>query len=216
MGVVYGQSIKDFYRTATERGFARDFQFRITAFRVNGLELDTYNLVFLKTANLPGKTISTISTPYMGLDFQIPGNVKFDNNNNWTVTFYCDQSYDLRTLLEGSMSDTFDESQSSGNMEPRDLTENIIQISLIDDQLEEVRVYNLLGAFITNIGEIKYNLTGSGAVQEVTASIAYQYWTTEHSSGIASGFSLQSLIVGQATAAVNNVINSLITNLGGR
>ena len=190
MGAVYGQSIRDFYKQSTQRGFARDFQFRVTTFRVNGVSLGPDNLVFLKTANLPGKTISTTTAPFMGLDFQIPGSVKFDKNNAWAVTFYCTQDYNLRSMLEDSMSNTFDQGVSVGNMEPRNLDENKIVLSLIDDQLNEIKTYTLLGAFVTQLDEISYDLTKSGGVQEVKATIAYQYWETGPGSGVSFGIRL--------------------------
>ena len=229
MGAVYGQSIRDFYKQSTQRGFARDFQFRVTTFRVNGVSLGPDNLVFLKTANLPGKTISTTTAPFMGLDFQIPGTVKFEGNNNWQVTFYCTQDYDLRKFLEDMMRVTFDERTSRGNMEPRDLHSNLIQISLIDDQLQEVRVYSLLGAFITKIEETTYDLTKSGGIQEVKATLAYQYWEPGFDSGVSFGLGIGGLnlangvagalegvadnLVNTATQAVTNEVGNIVNGL---
>jgi hypothetical protein len=219
MASVQGQTIRDFYTNATNVGFARDFQFRITSFNVNGVTLQDQDLVFLKTASLPGKSISTTTAPFMGLDFQIPGTVKFDNNNAWNVTFYCTQDYNLRSMLEDSITDTFDETQSYGNMEPRDLNQNIINLSLIDDQLNEIKVYTLLGAFITKIDDIAYDLTKSGGIQEVKATIAYQYWQTGPSSGITSGLSLGNNF--GVTNGLGNIASKLVTKtvknlLGGR
>jgi len=184
MGQITNQTIADFYRQAQKVGFARDFQFKVVAFRVNGIELGPRDLVFLKTASLPGKTINTVTANFMGVDFQIPGTVKYDNNNNWQVTFYCTQDYHVRKLLESSMSDTFNIRTSTGNMEPRDPTLNVIKLSLVDDQLNEIRTYILHGAFVTGVGDMGFDATKDGGVQEVSATIAYQYWTTAPSSDI--------------------------------
>ena len=227
MSNVQGQTIRDFYSNASRYGFARDFQFRITTFDVNGVSLEEDNLIFLKTANLPSKTISTTAAPFMGLDFQIPGTVKFEGNNAWNVTFYCTQNYMLRNFLENSMSSTFNERDSTGSMEPKDLNENKIVLSLFDDQLNIVRRYTLLGAFITKVDEIAYDLTKSGGIVEVKATIAYQYWETGPDIGIASGLGLDlgggvggliGSVVGQigsnvANKLVNKTINKL---LGGK
>jgi len=214
MASVNGQTIRDFYQQASDVGFARDFQFRITTFDVNGISLQDPDLVFLKTASLPGKSINTTTAPFMGLDFQIPGTVKFDNGA-WPVTFYCTQDYNLRSMLEDSVTNTFDETQSVGNMEPRDLSENIIRLSLIDDTLNEIKVYNLLGAFITKIDDIKYDLTKAGGIQEVGATIAYQYWTTGPDSGISSGLSLGNNFGGGGLGGAlgrigNNIVNKVV------
>ena len=187
MGAIEQQGIRDFYKQATTRGLARDFQFRVVTFKVNGIEIGPSDLVFLKTASLPGKSINTTAAPFMGLDFQIPGTVKFDGNAGWPVKFYCSQDYRLRTLLEVSVQDTFSERSSLGNMEPRDLDFNIIKLSLVDDIMREIKTYTLHGAFINKIDETGYDMTGSGKIQEVGASIAYQYWSTSPTSDVSYG-----------------------------
>jgi len=180
MGQIQNQTLLDFYTSAQNRGIARDFQLKVTQFIVNGIPAlnseDTNDLVFVKAASLPGKTINTIDATFMGLSFQIPGNVSYENKK-WDVTFYCTQDYILRGLLETSIQNTFDNTTSIGNMEPRGLTQNVIQLSLVDDQLNEIKIYKLLGAFITNIADIEYDMTGSGKPVSVKATIAYQYWT---------------------------------------
>lgn len=174
------QTIQTFYQQAAARNFARDFQLRITSFIVNGVDqIREEDLVFLKTASLPGKTIAVQNAPYMGLDFNIPGAVQYEGSKSWQVKFYCTQDYRLRDILELSMGDTFDQETSTGFMEPRDLRQYSITLSLLDDELNTIRYYDLLGCFITNIGATDYNVTGSGAIQEVTASIAYQYWLSD-------------------------------------
>jgi hypothetical protein len=183
MGVVNNQTLSDFYTEVQNRGLARDFQLKVTQFIVNGIDAlnsgNNNDLVLIKTATLPGKTVNAIVTTFMGLDFQIPGNVTFENNKAWNVKFYCAQDYTLRALFETSTLNTFDQTTSLGNMEPRDLAQNVIQLSLLDDNLNEIRVYKLLGAFITKIEEEDYDMTGTGAPAEVSATIAYQYWTVE-------------------------------------
>jgi len=172
------QTIQDFYSQASKRNFSRDFQLRITSFQVNGINLvDENDLVFLKTASLPGKTISVHQAPYMGLQFNIPGSVVYDGSQAWATTFYCTQDFNLRNLLERSMIDTFDQGSSIGFMRPRDLNAYRIDLTLIDDQFNPIRTYGLLGCFVTSIGAINYNVTGNGAIQEITTNIAYQYWT---------------------------------------
>lgn len=214
---VNNQGIQDFYYQAQTRGFARDFQFRITQFKVSdGLILGPADLVFLKTANVPSKTISTISAPFMGLDFQIPGTTQFDGNKNWPVKFYCSQDYNIRNTLEVAMYDTFDHQTSTGRaMSPRDLRGNIIEMALIDDQLNPIRTYTLYGAFITKIDDIGYDLTKNGGIQEVGASIAYQYWESTPSSGVAIGISVRGIgsIGGGIGGAVSNLAGSVARNV---
>jgi hypothetical protein len=174
------QTIQDFYQQASTRNFARDYQLRIISFIVNGIDqIEEKDLVFLKTATLPGKSIAVQNAAFMGLNFNIPGDVMFDSSSNWTATFYCSQDYNLRKLFEKSMEDTFDQETSAGFLRPRDLQKYKITLALLDDKLNPIMTYNLLGCFVTNVGPINFNMTGSGAVQDVTANIAYQYWVSE-------------------------------------
>jgi hypothetical protein len=223
MGAINGQNISDFYANATQRGFARDFQFRITAFNVNGISLGPDDLVFLKTANLPGKSISTVQAPFMGLDFQIPGTVKFENAA-WAVKFYCTQDYRLRDLLERSMRGTFDEEESAGNLEPRGLDDNIITLTLIDDNLNPIRDYTLRGAFLVKLDETGYDLTKNGGIQEVGAAVAYQYWTVgpagvslgrKNAFGSLIGNLAGNILGNVANKVANKAINSLTKKLFG-
>ena len=216
------QTIQDFYQQASVRNFARDFQLRITSFIVNGInQINEGDLVFLKTTTLPGKTISVQQAPFMGLDFNVPGAVKYDGSNSWAVSFYCTQDFNLRSLLELSMQDTFDQESSVGNMEPRNLDLYKIELTLVDDQMNPVRGYSLLGCFITNIGPINYNLTGSGAIQEVTANVAYQYWINSGGPGSARGLrglGREVRSVGGIIAGVGGTIGrvgSIIGSIGG-
>lgn len=216
---VNNQGIQDFYYQAQTRGFARDFQFRITQFKVNdGIILGPADLVFLKTANVPSKTIAAISAPFMGLDFQIPGTTQFDGNKSWPVKFYCSQDYNIRNTLETAMYDTFDHQTSTGRaMAPRDLRGNIIEMALVDDQLNPIRTYTLYGAFVTKINDIGYDLTKNGGIQEVDATIAYQYWESTPNSGIAIGVSIGGVgaigTAGGIGGAVGNLVSSATRNV---
>jgi len=200
------QTIQEFYYQASQRGFSRDFQLRVTDIQINGQQLlSEEDLVFLKTASLPGKTVTVQQAPYMGLSFNVPGATTFDGSNSWAVTFYADQALDIRGILENSMMESFDHNTSTGDISPRNLSQNKIQLTLFDDQLNPIRSYDLLGAFVTNIGAISYNVTGAGAIQEITTTIAYQYWQPG-GIGIATG--LGSLLKGFARGKLNNVVAS--------
>ena len=75
-------SIRQFYQQVLNAGgFARDMQLRVTNFTVNGINsLALTDLIFLRTAQLPGKKINTIELAHMGVDLQIPSTVSYDPN----------------------------------------------------------------------------------------------------------------------------------------
>jgi hypothetical protein len=114
------------------------------------------------------------------------------------------------------MYDTFDHQTSTGRaMTPRDLRGNIIEMALVDDQLNPIRTYTLYGAFVTKIEDIGYDLTKNGGIQEVGASIAYQYWESTPTTGIAVGIDIRGIggVGGVIGGAVSSIANSVVRNV---
>jgi hypothetical protein len=173
------QTITDFYRVAQDRDFARDFQFRvlnIQAGDTSNVTFDEDDLVYIRTATLPGKAITNQNVPYMGLQFRVPGNVTYNMSEGWSVQFYCDQNSKIRQTLENYQRDIFDDATSTGNYNaPKPAS--LIDLVQLDTQLEEVAHYQLVGAYPTTVGDIGYTIAeGSGATLTVDATFAFQYW----------------------------------------
>jgi hypothetical protein len=171
--------IQKFYTLARQAsGFARDMQMRVTSFIINGIEqLTPEELIFVRTGNIPTKTITPQTVQFMGTSLQLPGGVTFENP--WAVDFYCTQDYNVRKLLELSMSNTMNPRTNTGDIEPRDLETYKIQLSLLNDKMVPIRVYTLYGAFVTSLGNISYNATAAGAILNIGASISYQFWEAQ-------------------------------------
>ena len=75
------QTITDFYRVAQERDFSRDFHFRVLSIDAGdsgGISFDEDDLVYVKSASLPGRSIQNKPVPYMGMNFNVPGTVQYD------------------------------------------------------------------------------------------------------------------------------------------
>lgn len=168
------QNISDFYSVAQQKDFARQFQFRVIQLANTNFGED--QLVYLETANLPGRAIANIPVPFMGLQFNVPGTATYPGSEAWNATFRCDQNYDIRAVLENATFNTFDDSTSTGdyNIARRS---SIITLDLLGKNPETVvRRYNLIGAYVVNVGESTYNLTDNGTVVTVPTTLAYQYW----------------------------------------
>ena len=159
------QTISDFYRVATERDFARDFQFRILSIDSGGASTQTFDeddLVYCTGGSLPARSITNVEVPYMGLSFNIPGNATYPNSGNYSLQFYCDQNSAIRQKFEDMSRDVFDDATSTGNyFTPRQSASiNLVQL---DTQLNEVAGYKLVGASIREVGAIEYTIgEGSG------------------------------------------------------
>ena len=172
------QTIQNFYTQAQTKDFARDNLFRVLNINFgDGTEInfDEDDLIYATTAKLPGKDISTQAIPYMGLNFNIPGVAKYPGSDGYTITFRCDESYDLRNRFLQVLNDTFDDSESTGNYF-MPTADSVIDLALLDKELDRVSQFQLVGVAIKNVEELTYNVTSDGTVQEFNVTVTYHYF----------------------------------------
>ena len=102
------QNIQNFYRAAADRDFSRDFLFRVTELNIAGVPpMSEGQLIYAKTANLPGRNIGNVAVPYMGLNINVPGSVTYPGSDSYSITFYLDADSYLRTYFEGYLQPIF-------------------------------------------------------------------------------------------------------------
>jgi len=173
------QNIQNFYRVAADRDFSRDFLFKVTNMNLPGAgSMDESQLVYAKTANLPGRNISNVAVPYMGLNFNVPGSATYSGSEGYSITFYLDAASNLRTYFETASRALFDDATSTGGYGTPDDT-YFIELTQLNKDLSPVNggVYKLIGASIRGINDIGYSMAaGTGQTVEITATIAYHYY----------------------------------------
>ena len=167
-------NITDYFRVMQERDFLRNHQYRVTSFRYEGFELGPDSLVYLKTAELPSRTINSVAVPFMGLNFSVPGTAQYAGTMD--LTFYCDSPQIIRNFFEGISFATFDDRQSGGAYTVKQ--ENVMTFITYNNVSPDTVVtqYTLIGLYPTSVGAIAMDTTGNGDVVNFTAQIAYQYW----------------------------------------
>lgn len=171
--------IQQFYSQAINRGFARDYQFRVLSM---GNWLDEKDVLYLATGSMPGRTINSIAVPYIGLNFQVPGAANYNSNAGWRVTFRCDETLNIRNKLEDWSRSIFNDVTTKGTTIPDGTNANNIQLVAIDNLGNERKKITLRGAWVQTVGDLTYNLGGNGAVVTCDATIAYQFWTEDEGS----------------------------------
>ena len=161
------------------RDFARDFQFRVLSIDSGGASSQTFDeddLVYCTAGSLPAREITNVPVPYMGLNFNLPGNATYPDSQGYSLQFYCDQNSQIRQKFEDMSRDIFDDATSTGNyFTPRaSASINLVQL---DTQLDEVAGYKLVGASVRNVGAIEYNISaGTGTQVTFGATMAYHYF----------------------------------------
>ena len=170
------QTIKKFYQTASARDFARNFSFRVESIIDRGQKvIEQEDLVYVTTAALPGRTITSIAQPYMGLEFQIPGAAKYTNSGGYSMTFRADGSNIIRSLFERWTFLTFDDETSTGTYRIYD--NSSITLTQLDQDLNPLpEKYKLHGIFPVSVGDLAYDMTGNGDPITLDVSFAYQFW----------------------------------------
>ena len=172
------QTIQDFYTQAQVKDFARNNLFRVLNIDFgdgSDVTIGEEDLVYVTTATLPGKTIQEVTVPYMGLDFHVPGTVKYNQSAGYSLTFRADESYNLYQKFQDVINDTFDDSNSTGNyFTPK--ASSVIDLVQLDKELNRVSQYQLVGVSIRSIGDVSYDVTDVGQVQTFTVTVAYHYY----------------------------------------
>lgn len=165
-----GFNLQAFYAAAQANEFARDFQFHI---RTLGPLSEADNL-YMTTASLPGLGIHDQVVTYFGHQFHVPGTVDYQGNGNWTVTFHCDEGQNIREKLVAWQKEIFSFETSGGKY---GVPVETAEIELVGkNPAEATRVFQLVGIYPVTVGEVNYDVQGSGAPVNIQVTFAYQYW----------------------------------------
>jgi hypothetical protein len=179
------QLINQFYSTAAARDFARDFNFRVLSITTGGatnaagqtIQFGDTDLVYVKTATLPERAITNVAVPYMGLNFNLPGNATYPGSEGYSMTFYADAQSQIRQKFEDWSRYTFDDANSTGDyLTPKQTS--VINLLQLDNKLNRVAEYSLIGVSPRSVGALSYNIAGgTGQTIDFTATMAYHYFT---------------------------------------
>ena len=135
------------------------------------------DFLYITTKQLPGRNITNVTAPYMGLVFNVPGTATYPGSESWKVVFRNDMSGIIRQKLESwQINDIFDDETSTGNLNVPS-PERVITLELVDDKLDTQNVYQLYGVYCQGFDNVTgYDNTGSGALTTFGATLAYQFW----------------------------------------
>jgi hypothetical protein len=169
------QGIENFYNAAANNDFMRTNLFRIIS--LGGERFTPNELLYLTSTTLPGRAITNIPVPFMGLTFNVPGTANYPNSGGWSVNFRVPQNLSIRRKFEQWTNQVFSDETSTGAYSiPSNASENQVVITLIDKSGTPIRTYTLYGAYCQAIGDVAMDVTNAGEVMVQSATLAYQYW----------------------------------------
>lgn len=174
-GLFDTQGIENFYDTAIVRDFARQNLFRILS--LGGNTFTEQELLYVTSTTLPGRSITNVPVPFMGMQFNVPGTVNYPNSQGWQVTFRIPADFSIRRKFEDWSKFIFDDKTSTGEYSiPNKSPQGQVVMVLLDKKGNPLREYTLYGAYCQTIGDLTVNLTNAGEVMEQQTTIAYQFW----------------------------------------
>ena len=181
------QNISNFITVASQKDFARNNLFRVMAFKTRALELNETDLIYCKSATIPGRTTPTSTVTYQGMKMNYnQSTVDYPGSDNYTLKFYLDADGDLRKKFEQASRIIFNDVSNTGNWRFPS-TEDVITIAQLGFNMEPVKYFHLYGVTIKNIQAIETDPAGGeGTSIEVILVISYLYYRTEGSDVIYS------------------------------
>ena len=180
-------TIQNFHNIASQKQFSRDFFFRVRQIEVPGMSLDgETDLVYARTAILPGRNIENKTVNYSGQTFNINGKSSYPGSEGYSIEFYMDQSLDLRSKLERASRTAFDNENTTGQMcMPGPESYIVLDVLKMNcgtgnqggQALETQDTIKLIGVNIRNIGEVSYEIAdGTGEVKTLTTTFSYHWY----------------------------------------
>lgn len=167
--------IENFYNVAANNDFARTNLFRVT--RLGDQRFQDAELLYVESTTLPGRSITNIPVPFMGLVFNVPGTATYNNSGAYSVTFRIPQGLSVRRKFEQWSREIFNDIDSSGEYNiPSNAITNQMEMVLIDKKGEALRTYTFYGVYCQNIGDINLDITTAGEIMKQQVTLAYQYW----------------------------------------
>lgn len=181
--------IQDFFNRAAQKQFARDFLFRVKQITISGMQMNgEEDLLYARSAALPGRTIEDKTVNYSGQIFHLPGRSTYTNSEGYSIEFYHDQNLEIRSKLEQASRVAFDNETTTGNIcMPGEDSYIILDVLSIPCQqgsdltqggeLETIKQIKLVGVGIRDIGEVSYSIAdGTGEILTLPATFSYHFY----------------------------------------
>lgn len=166
--------LQDFYKVATERGFARDYHFRVT--QIGDSKLANDEFLYIRAVSTPEREILSESLSFRGFKYNVPLTSAYPGSEGWNIEFLMDRKYQIYDLLETWQRSHFNEGTLIGREMPT--FDRSIELIAIDEQNNIVKKFKLYGCFPRKIGPVKYSMAGNGGPVSFELTLAYQYWTS--------------------------------------
>jgi hypothetical protein len=170
-------TIQNFFSRAADKQFARDFLFRVKQINIEGVQFNgETDLVYARSAALPGRTIENKTVSYFGQQFNLPGRSTYTNSEGYSIEFFHDEGIELRKKFELASRNVFNNETSTGQYGMPG-TESVIILDVLNKELQAIQEIQLVGASIRDVGEISHTIAdGTGDVLTFPVTFAFHFY----------------------------------------
>jgi hypothetical protein len=156
------------------------FQVTLTfpAIAANGSVAGQKTTFMAKTAQLPGSSIGTVPVYYFGRELKFAGNRTF---TDWTLQIINDEDFVIRNSLESWMN-----AINSHNSNIRNSAAGTPTGYTVDASVSQygktgniLKTYKFIGLFPLDVAPIDLDWQNNDAIEEYSATFAYQWWEAE-------------------------------------
>lgn len=179
----------DQFRTAMQYDGARPNLFEVVlqfpSFVELGGQANALSRFFVKTSQLPGSTIGSVTVPYFGREVKVGGNRTFQD---WTVTIINDEDFTIRNAFErwhrginGNRSNLRDSTAiSTSPLAPGTSYATDAEVyQYSKGGGKPIKKYRFTGMFPNDIAAIDLDWGSNDTIEEFTVTFSYQYWESE-------------------------------------
>lgn len=178
----------DDFKTALAQGGARSNLFKVTVFWPNAnitgeadtnIGGDALHSFMIKTAALPGSSITSIPVPFRGRQLKVTGDRDFAD---WNVQVINDNNFAVRNAFErwhDAMNGAVTNVSSNGvNAERFDSYIGNLEIEQLGRDGRPIKRYRLIGAWPTEVAPIDVSYD-AGDIEEFNVNFTYQWFETD-------------------------------------
>lgn len=182
------QTIATFQNTLIKRDGLRNNLFKVLALNTRVLSLTNEDMVYIKAANLPGRTNPTSNIQYMGMNFAYNrSTVEYPGADSYDLTFLFDAKGELRQKFEAASRLIFNDLTTSGNWAVP-TQQDIMTIAPLNFQYEPSAYYHLYGVAFKGFDSVNFEIAnGDGSMVELPCHMSFWYYKGPGSDTVYSG-----------------------------
>lgn len=155
------------------RDISRPYLFMI---RIPFLGDDYTVTAFARSSQLPAYQLETVNVPFQSQNLRLAGPANFEGT--WTVNFLADEAHSIRKRFLQWMQTAYNPATLTHG-HPFEYKVDNVQIHQLGRTGNTVAYYNLVGAYVSQVGTIDVSHDSSTEPEKFDVTFTYDYWVMD-------------------------------------